>query len=213
MKTCTGCKEVKPLTEFNKEGSKADGSPRYKSRCKSCISVRERESRERGKARQRLTLVRELPDQDHIRPSRRKAEYLCDCGKTHIAYKSHVKVGNTSSCGCKKIELLTTHGQADHPLYHKACSANTTAKHYGQPDRLLPVQVEQLFDQHGWSCYYCGIQSTDTSVLTLDHVVPFARGGTNTIQNCVPACASCNSSKCDQTEQEFLSSRNQGEKV
>lgn len=213
MKTCTKCKEEKPLADFHKKGKKVDGSTKFDSQCKPCLSVRKKEMRERGKANQWLTLVREIGGQGHICQSNRKAEYLCKCGNTHVAVKGIVKCGGISSCGCKKIELSTTHGQADHPLYDKSSKANTTARHYGQPDHLLPVQVEQLFDQHGWSCYYCGTQSTDTSVMTLDHVVPFARGGTNTIQNCVPACASCNTSKCDRTEQEFLSSRNQGEKV
>ena len=40
-------------------------------------------------------------------------------------------------------------------------------------------------------CSYCG----EKSKLTLDHVVPLSRGGTNTIGNVVPACQSCNSSK------------------
>jgi len=44
-----------------------------------------------------------------------KAEYLCDCGKTTIAFPFNVKSGNTKSCGClnKKLasERFTKHGQ------------------------------------------------------------------------------------------------------
>jgi len=31
----------------------------------------------------------------------------------------------------------------------------------------------------------------------MDHVLPFARGGPNSADNVVPACASCNSKKGD----------------
>ena len=43
-------------------------------------------------------------------------------------------------------------------------------------------------------CHYCG-NAFDRSELTLDHVVPLARGGGSTKGNCVPACKACNASK------------------
>jgi 4-hydroxy-3-methylbut-2-enyl diphosphate reductase len=43
-------------------------------------------------------------------------------------------------------------------------------------------------------CHYCGRQVGATA-LTLDHVVPVARGGMSTKGNVVPACAACNAEK------------------
>ncbi len=43
-------------------------------------------------------------------------------------------------------------------------------------------------------CYYCG-QSVPPKELTLDHVLPVARGGRSTRGNCVPACKECNNRK------------------
>jgi len=43
-------------------------------------------------------------------------------------------------------------------------------------------------------CHYCGKQVGPGS-LTMDHVVPVARGGTSTKGNVVPACEACNKSK------------------
>jgi 5-methylcytosine-specific restriction endonuclease McrA len=48
---------------------------------------------------------------------------------------------------------------------------------------------ELLASYHGF-CIYCLAPAT-----TRDHVVPLSRGGRNDIENLVPACASCNSSK------------------
>lgn len=45
--------------------------------------------------------------------------------------------------------------------------------------------------QYGYKCLKCG-QSVE---LTVDHVVPVSKGGTNDISNIQPLCLSCNSSK------------------
>ncbi|MFC1488754.1 HNH endonuclease [Thermodesulfobacteriota bacterium] len=43
-------------------------------------------------------------------------------------------------------------------------------------------------------CHYCG-QSTQPKALTMDHVVPIARGGRSTKSNVVTACKACNNTK------------------
>ncbi len=43
-------------------------------------------------------------------------------------------------------------------------------------------------------CHYCG-RSTPAKELTMDHIVPLARGGRSTKGNVVPACKTCNNRK------------------
>ncbi len=43
-------------------------------------------------------------------------------------------------------------------------------------------------------CHYCGGRFTPTE-LTMDHLVPLARGGRSTKANLVPACKDCNNRK------------------
>lgn len=43
-------------------------------------------------------------------------------------------------------------------------------------------------------CHYCG-KKFPPSQLTMDHVVPVARGGRSTRGNVVPCCRACNASK------------------
>ena len=43
-------------------------------------------------------------------------------------------------------------------------------------------------------CYYCKI-TTPAKQLTMDHVVPLARGGRSIKSNLVPCCKSCNNLK------------------
>jgi len=62
----------------------------------------------------------------------------------------------------------------------------------------------RLLRKQGWwhnrisqgECHYCGGQFPPKE-LTLDHIVPLARGGRSTKGNCVPACKECNNKKRD----------------
>lgn len=51
----------------------------------------------------------------------------------------------------------------------------------------------------GGRCSYCGAEGP----LTADHRMPLSRGGSNSIDNILPACRRCNSRKHTQTEDEF----------
>jgi DNA-binding MarR family transcriptional regulator len=51
-----------------------------------------------------------------------------------------------------------------------------------------------VFRRDCFRCCYCGARSTDVT-LTIDHVIPVARGGTNDIDNLRTACFPCNVGK------------------
>ena len=52
-------------------------------------------------------------------------------------------------------------------------------------------------------CHYCG-KTFSAQELTLDHIVPVARGGKSTRGNVVPACKPCNSDKKYYTPAELI---------
>lgn len=52
-------------------------------------------------------------------------------------------------------------------------------------------------------CHYCKRQ-VGAKNLTLDHVVPVARGGCSTRGNCVPCCMDCNAKKKAYTPAELI---------
>lgn len=41
----------------------------------------------------------------------------CDCGETRIVTNGNLQSGNTTACGCVRIEKTTTHGMSKHRLY------------------------------------------------------------------------------------------------
>ncbi len=51
-------------------------------------------------------------------------------------------------------------------------------------------------------CYHCE-QKFKTTDLTMDHLIPIARGGKSDKKNCVPSCKECNTKKGYKTRAEM----------
>ena len=64
------------------------------------------------------------------------------------------------------------------------------------------VDRQTLYSRDRHICAYCG-NVYDSRQLTIDHVMPKSRGGTNHWTNCVTACRSCNHRKGSRTPEEF----------
>jgi len=52
-------------------------------------------------------------------------------------------------------------------------------------------------------CYHCENRFKPAD-LTMDHLIPIARGGKSDKKNCVPACKDCNTKKGHQTRAEMV---------
>ena len=63
------------------------------------------------------------------------------------------------------------------------------------------VEWIALLQKWNWTCAYCG----DRGALQPEHRIPLARGGSNLIENILPACARCNQRKHMLTDVEFRS--------
>ena len=61
---------------------------------------------------------------------------------------------------------------------------------------FTPGEFQALYVRYDWRCLAC---ATTGCPLTVDHVVPLARGGSNAIANIQPLCGSCNSRKRSRT--------------
>ncbi len=77
-----------------------------------------------------------------------------------------------------------------------SAASRPPARSYKRPPRAkidVPL-VRSVFSRDGGRCRYCG---TEEPPFELDHMVPVARGGENSLENLVVACKHCNASKGD----------------
>lgn len=72
------------------------------------------------------------------------------------------------------------------------------------------VKAKELRKSQWWQnklnkgiCHYCG-RKVSRGELTMDHIVPLARGGKSTKANIVPCCKECNNKKQHLTPVEML---------
>ena len=59
-----------------------------------------------------------------------------------------------------------------------------------RPDKRLGIHLRD-----GLACVWCGCGVEEGESLTLDHLKPCSKGGTNEAENLVTACRRCNSSR------------------
>lgn len=67
-------------------------------------------------------------------------------------------------------------------------------------ERITREKWEQICARFNNECVYCGTGEN----ITIEHLVPVSRGGTNASDNLAPACHSCNSGKRNKTFSEYL---------
>lgn len=62
--------------------------------------------------------------------------------------------------------------------------------------------LKELLSHKYFICHWCG-KKFSIDKLTLDHVIPISKGGSDTKENLVPACKHCNSTKQARDPEEF----------
>jgi len=87
----------------------------------------------------RLTIIKEIMPLQYGKNTFRLMLCLCDCGNIRKVTLSHLRTGDTTSCGCYGLEKQTKHGLRKHKLYgvwigmKKRCQNKNEKcyKHYG----------------------------------------------------------------------------------
>ena len=67
-------------------------------------------------------------------------------------------------------------------------------KDYQKKKTTVRFSKHNVFLRDSYGCQYCG-DDVARKTATLDHVLPVSHGGKTTFENCVCACATCNSTK------------------
>lgn len=72
------------------------------------------------------------------------------------------------------------------------------SRYVNVPYKGMVLTRENVFKRDGFKCQYCGT----TKELTLDHLIPKAKGGKSSWSNLVTACKRCNSRKGNYSPEE-----------
>ena len=77
-----------------------------------------------------------------------------------------------------------------------------TARWSIPPERktLRPIIKRQVLQRDGSQCSYC---RTFDGPFEFDHILPWSRGGKDSVENLCVACISCNRAKSDRTPEEM----------
>jgi 5-methylcytosine-specific restriction endonuclease McrA len=84
--------------------------------------------------------------------------------------------------------------QKEHPESRQVSKANRRAREKSSQGKITRAEWEELKEFYDYTCLCCRKREPKIK-LTLDHVVPLAKGGENSISNAQPLCGSCNSKK------------------
>lgn len=98
-----------------------------------------------------------------------------------------------------RIKARTTEYQRTHPEVRRSAGQRRRARVAGAAGRFTAAEWRGLLDACGDRCAYCG----GPGPFHAEHRIPLARGGSNSIDNILPACGRCNARKHTLTEEEF----------
>jgi len=169
VKRCSKCKQVKPVSKFSKNRSTSDG---YKYACKACQAayLEEYYKEHRGEIAAYSKEYYEV-NRDEIVAQHKEYE------QTAEGREVRRKVGRKYRQTAKGREAWRKAGSTRRALKLGATVGD--------------VNEAAVYELSGHACIYCGA----TTNLSLDHIVPLARGGAHSEENLVVACRRCNSSK------------------
>lgn len=100
----------------------------------------------------------------------------------------------------ERIDARTLAYRRAHPDVKRAAEHRRRARELGAGGSFTAAEWRDLVRRWGGRCAYCGAPGASEA----DHRIPLARGGSNSIDNILPACRRCNARKHTMTENEFL---------
>lgn len=82
---------------------------------------------------------------------------------------------------------------------------NNTKHRTGEQDTYTLQDWKDALIAFGGCCAYCGRPESRRHKLTREHIIPVDSGGKTVRRNIVPACGSCNSSKSNNSFEQWYS--------
>ena len=199
-KTCTKCQVEKSTDNFYLNRGK------YMVRCKECVAIVGREYYLKNKPE--IATKRAVYQAAHRKEQyahtkawrKRNTEKMKEAGRRQYAQNAEHRRKVKSAWAMANVEKIKAY-QEKYRLNHLPQVAEK-AHRYRAKKRLngvYKVSDKELIRLYSSPCIACGT----TERVTIDHIIPIARGGTHSIGNLQSLCLKCNSSKNDRTMSEW----------
>ncbi len=179
-KRCIACGETKGLSEFYL-ADPATG--RRSGRCKPCYIARRMEYR-RVHPEKRRAYDLANRDRRNERDRQRKVEDPTILERSRARYWRNAE----------EQRARVKRWREGNPLKRRAHKHARRARLKAAPGSYTVAQWEALKSDQGFACLMCGAKEPEIT-LTVDHVIPLAVGGSNSIENIQGLCYTCNNRK------------------
>lgn len=206
-KKCSICKRVKFISEFYKNKTKHDG---LGSICKICShSAYKKWSKENPDKAKNYSKEWMIKNKEYVKgyQDKYRKEHPRKLKGTRIRLVQNL-TGNTQAERAAESARLYYERNVQkererqrkyaklHPEQYQAKRQNRRAREKNAVGRITEKEWKSVLDKYGRRCLCC---RRDDVTISMDHVVPLAVGGTNTVDNVQPLCRSCNSKKGTKT--------------
>ncbi|WP_274469112.1 MULTISPECIES: HNH endonuclease [unclassified Paenibacillus] len=231
-KLCTYCACRRPLSEFKRRTGKSRGAVSYRGACKACRKNRREQADDRTLLEIGIAETSKTDESVDIAPAKKKRRRRRSKAKTADTLKTVVNKNIQSAAimeepivnkrdlirDMKAIGLMPNR----RGFIHMRGKTDNGRKWHQEIDPVLAITLVKeraavvmnrhtirrlysnkefrrlILERDQYTCRFCG-QYGDT----IDHMLPRAKGGHTTPDNCVCACNTCNQSKADRDMDEF----------
>jgi 5-methylcytosine-specific restriction endonuclease McrA len=198
-KSCRVCKVNKPLGDFSRYYKSSDG---LNGRCRACA----KDYYDRNRAT--ILAQKVIYNQIHreTKSKLRKIYYKKHADRLRLEKRAYYLV-NGEVIRAKNREWARNNREKMNCYYRQYAVDRPDVIRKKRIKRRIRMMTNGIFEVTkkdlrkllSSSCVYCEANEN----ITLDHVIPIARGGRHSVGNLMPLCLSCNTSKQDKTFMEF----------
>lgn len=207
MKRCIKCGNLLPLDCFHRDAHRKDG---HMSSCKECEKLRWSQcSQERKEQRRKRMAEHYQTHKEQI--TKRQNQYREAHKEEDVQYrqKNKAKIAEYKAQYAKEHATQIAEYKAQYRqtetgrLLRRSANHRRRAREKASSNSFTAQQFQEQIKRQKNKCYYCGKRPKKGKQWHVEHVIPLSRGGSNTIDNIVASCPTCNLSKGNKLPHEW----------
>lgn len=198
-KTCSRCRESKPLDLFVKNKGRADGRGQYCLMCHNAISAARRASHPEASRAAAIKYHAENAERIHHRKAeRRLANVEAARDAERARRRANPQISRDASrrwraANPEKVRAKAAEWAARNPNLVRELSSRRRARKRGAP-LVETIDRAVVWERDAGRCHICG-RKADPYNWHLEHLIPLALGGEHSYRNVAVSHPACNARK------------------